>query len=315
MKALFVPFRETWQNEEQRQTILNSASSRYRCDWVSKYWPRATVWKKFEADERVHEASDIYIFQKTLLPSFIEDMERLHAMGKTIIFDLCDAEWDGHEDLLRRALVSVDYCTTSTEYIRQHLVKTYRKKTQLIVDRMDLDEFPKVKDHKDSTLPRVVWFGNRNTIHALSLMHEALYEAYRQIPFTLVLISDQFDAYQQPTGMEIPTEKIIWTLEGANDAILSGDVVVNPHNLDSEKGRAKSDNKTITSWALGMPVVSHGSQHRMASLLVTYLRSRALRSSVGIVGRSMVRQLYDVRLSALEFEHAAKEAVWIKQVN
>lgn len=275
------------------------------------------MWQKFDAAERVPDTYDIYIFQKTLLPQFIEDMKRLHESGKIIMFDLCDAVWENHADLLRQALPYIDVITTSTEYIRQYLAKNFRRlnDTHLIVDRMDLDEFPEVKEHRDTNTPRVVWFGNRNTIAYLKLMHEALWEAYQRVPFTLVLISDKFDAYDQPSGMEIPVEKIVWTLDGANDAILSGDVVINPHDMDTETGRAKSDNKTITAWALGMPVVSHGSQHRMATLLVAYLQSRAMRSSAGTIGRKMVEQLYDVRLSALEFEHYAKEALWSKQVN
>lgn len=320
MNVLFLPFRETWETDEQKETIRYSASSRYRCDWVARYMPHADVWEKRSTTDTIPDNYDCYIFQKTITPFFLREARRLKEAGKILIFDLCDAEWSRPEraDALETIIRTVDYVTCSSEYIRTYVAKTYRKPVRFIPDRMDLFEFSHVKHHEKGSA-RVAWFGNRNTIASLSMINDALYEAQKRIPFTLVLISDRFDGYRPIETFEPALrpvlEKIPWTIDGANEAILSCDVVVNPHDTTTDIGKAKSDNKTTTAWALGLPVVSHGNTHRMATLLSHYLTDPDSRNRVGAIGRARVEQLFDVRISALEFVDATKEATWISRKN
>ncbi len=312
MKVLFLPFSETWENEKQRVLVQNSASSRFRCEWVARYWPEASIWHNGIPFYNY----DAYVFQKAYTLKFLEIAQTVKDDGKIIIFDVCDAGWDiSTRDLFERMMKLADYVTCSSEYIRQYVVRTYRKPVYFIPDRVDLREFPTIKAHSDEGTRRVIWFGNRNTIPYLIAMNDVLFLANKKTPFTLVLLSDTFDGYT-PIGPEGPEiEKVVWSREKANDTILSCDMTLNPHDFDIETGRAKSDNKTITAWALGLPVVSHGNTHRIESLLCAYLRSASLRNDVGSIGRRMVEQLYDVRTSVLEYQYVIKEAVWMTKVN
>lgn len=316
MKTLFLPFRESWETPDQRESIKYSASSRIRCDYVSKYWGDSWIWN---GDPDTLQGFDAYIFQKIFSPKFLELAQQMKNAGKLIIFDLCDAEWERQDDRrnwLAKMIRLSDYVTCSTEYIRVYVTKNYHKPAYRIPDRLDLDEFPKVKDHNNNHPLRVGWFGNRNTIYQLNSMNESLYLANKDIAFTLVLISDQFDGYKPIEGEGgFPIEKRIWKLETANEDVLSCDVIVNPHDMETETGRAKSDNKTITSWALGIPVVSHGNPHRIQTLITNFLRHPELRKEVGKVGREMVEQLFDAKISALEYKFVIKEALWQSKTN
>ncbi len=277
----------------------------------------AEVWNKRTPEDTIPTSYDAYVFQKTYTPRFIETARSLKYDGKVVIFDLCDAEWvnPAREKNLREMLSVVDYVTTSSEFIRQYIVKNYHKLCRFIPDRLDLDTVPKTKEHTGKT-SRVIWFGNRNTIAYLNMFNDILWKVNHDSPFTLVLMSDEFDAYTDMGGSDKPEiEKVKWEEKKANDVILGCDVVLNPHGVDDDIGKAKSDNKTTLSWALGLPVVSHGNFHRIESLLITYLRKPELRKTVGKIGRNMVEQLYDACISAVEFTSVIKEASWNMKKN
>lgn len=299
MRVLFVPFRETWENDEQKKILEFSASSRFRCDWIAKYLDNSDVWKKTNAHDSVNPFDyDIYIFQKTLTPPFLQMMRDVKNAGKKIIFDLCDAEWEkGHADRLREAVKLSDVVTVSSFYLFQKMRELYGKPAELVVDRLDLASHPSAKVHS-GVGKSVVWFGNRNTIEYIECMTEALNEANKKTPFTLEVISDKFEKMPK---VDMPVTYTTWTEKTANDCIKRNDVAINPHAVDSV-GLAKSDNKTITAWALGLPVVSHGKQHHMACVLSAWLASAEKRNEASRIGRALVEQLYDIKLSALEYQ-------------
>lgn len=299
MRVLFVPFRETWEDENQRKMLEYSASSRFRCDWIAKHLEYSEVWKKKNASDSINPLEyDVYIFQKTLTPPFIRMMNEVKNSNNRIIFDLCDAEWEkGNSDRLREAVRMADVVTVSSFYLQQKMRELYGKPAELIVDRLDLEEHPSAKVHSGIG-ERVVWFGNRNTIKYIELMKDALEEAYKKMPFTLEVISDQFEKMPK---VSMPVIYTTWNIKTVNDIIKKNDVAINPHAEDSV-GSAKSDNKTITAWALGLPVVSHGKQHHMACVLSAWLQSPEKRNEASRIGRSLVEQLYDIKQSALEYD-------------
>jgi hypothetical protein len=160
-----------------------------------------------------------------------------------------------------------------------------------------------MKKHTESQNPTIVWYGNRNTIQYLNLIEPAILRV--QPPFNLLLICDQFEGWNPNPNHQYRILTKPWSLESELVNITSGDVVINPH-ADNEIGLAKSENKTVLAWTLGMPVVSHGNDHRIASLLAHYLRQPEIREEVGSIGRSMVEKFYDVRLSVAEYQRVIK---------
>ena len=85
-----------------------------------------------------------------------------------------------------------------------------------------------------------------------------------------------------------------WTLEGANVEIARHDIALNPR-LDQGHFAYKSDNKTITAWALGVPVA------RTVDELKTLLDYDA---RVAEANRRFqeVEERWDVRLSVQEWK-------------
>jgi len=303
MKVLFIPFSETWQNEEQKALVINSASSRWRCEYVAKYIPFAEIYKRDVT--KLPGDFDVVVFQKAYTQEMVVIAKFLKLQGKKIVFDLCDADWVKPEAFLPISEMAklADHLVASTFYIQEYLIKIYRKPTTLIVDRIDLEKYPdsQVKCHAQTENQRIVWVGNRNTIKYLNLFNEVLYQTCSEHPFTLRLISDQFNEYQCPDSMKVVTEEIKWNLDTVDGYIRDCDIMINPHDLNEEVGKAKSDNKTILAWSLGLPVVSHGNDKRIKSLLLAYLKSAEKRNKAGLLGRKFVKELYDSKISATEY--------------
>lgn len=302
-----IPFREMYDNEEQRTTIEKSASSRIRCDFIAKYWPEVKAWSKAESKNTISDQFDVYVFQKAYSRDIIDIASKLKSLKKKIIFDLCDAEWvyPPRTETLSQMLRLADHVTTSSYYLFEYVSKNYGRPCTMILDRYDLSLYPKsaVKVHTESEFPTIVWFGNRNTIQYLNLIEPAILRI--RPPFNLLLISDRFEGWHPAPQHQYRLQTLPWSLEHEIENITKGDVVINPHS-DDEIGRAKSDNKTSLSWALGMPVVSHGNEHRIASVLANYLRHPEIRNEVGSIGRSMVEKFYDCRLSVIEWQRVVQ---------
>ena len=85
-----------------------------------------------------------------------------------------------------------------------------------------------------------------------------------------------------------------WTLEIFPEAILQADVVLNPR-LDSGRWRYKSDNKTTTAWALGLPVA-----HNLEELRL--LQTEEARQHEADRRYVQVREACDVRASIEDYE-------------
>jgi hypothetical protein len=304
MKVLFIPFREMYETQQQREMIAQSASSRIRVDYLVKYWHDAEVWsRQWGTESRTWRDYDVYVFQKAYSSEMIQAAGELKAVGKKIVFDLCDAEWvyPSREKNLRDMMKLADHVTCSSFYIMEYVIRNYHRPATLILDRYDLARYPreKMKHHTESKWPTIVWYGNRNTAQYLSLIEPAILRI--QPPFNLLLIADELGAWLPAPTHQYKLHFRKWDLSREIENITTGDVVISPHG-DDDIGKAKSDNKTSLAWALGMPVVSHGNEQRIASLLAHYLRHPEIRQEVGRIGRDMVERFYDVRLSVIEWQ-------------
>lgn len=215
--------------------LKNSASERFRCDWLLPYLEGGV--KYGGADRHLVTAGyyDVIIFQKAYLQDWVQKMAT-EAKGLKI-FDITDPEWLFRPEMLKMMLKKMDVIIASTEALAHDLRNIVDKPVYVIPDRHELSFYKRHKVHEEAEKPTLIWFGYAANFNRLS--HLILYIINKE--YRLINICDK----PVPFG-----EFVEWSLESVNDNILRGDIVLNPPDLYGYK----SNNKTVSSWLLGMPV-------------------------------------------------------------
>lgn len=213
--------------------VNDSASERFRCDWLLPYLKA----DKYTGIQRYHVGNtyDAVIFQKAYRQDWIQ---RLADDTKGVkIFDITDPEHLFRPEPLKKMLSKMDVIVTSTETLATDMRNISDKPVYVIPDRHELGFYTVKKKHQKVDKPVLVWFGYADNYHRI--YH--LLPHIQQKGYELITICER----------EIPNTKFIkWGLDTVNEDIIKGDIVLNPPDLYYYK----SNNKTISSWLLGMPV-------------------------------------------------------------
>ena len=223
---------------EQFHGRKNLGSSRIRGHWLLKNWPEAKLFCQ-------GEKYDAMIYQKAY---FIEHAKLFKGPK---ILDLCDPDWLHWAYKVREMIEHVDAITTSTEMLKLAVENITDKPVYHIPDRVDLTEFTEKRIHTERA-KAVSWYGYSDNYDML----KAVLPLLKKHRIDLYVISDgnfnvttAYDDYFEVTNYK-------WKAESATQNIMLADFIVNPQGL-SGKWRFKSNNKTLTGWAMGMPVATN----------------------------------------------------------
>jgi len=220
---------------EQFHRKKNIGSTRIRADWLIKYWDKAERYVQGKKYETI-------IFQKVYYPEFAKLFDGLK------ILDICDGDFLDWACRLRETIEEMDGIICSTEVLVKVVKQMTDKPVIMIPDRLDLD-FHKQKKNHQGKAEKVVWFGyahNQKTI-------ETVLPFLEKHKMELIIISNKpFVLPVQYIG-KIKLTNYPWSVLTVNEDIIKGDIVINP-TFKYGNWQFKSNNKTITSWALGMPV-------------------------------------------------------------
>lgn len=256
----------TFQNYHQRRNI---GSSRIRAEWVAKYMKDAEIFQQ-------GKKYDAIVFQK----AYWKEMAR-EFTGKKIL-DICDPDWlDGAEVVAFSR--HMDAITVPTQLLKEELERMTEKPVYIIPDREDLELITKRKEHSGKA-KRVVWFGYHTNLHTL----EGTFDTIAKLGLTLVAVTDG-----NLTTSICNIENIKWD-DKADENILTADFALLPDNLTG-RGRYKSNNKTVHSWALGLPVA------KTKNDMIRFLEEEE-RTKEADERWEQVKRDYDVKQSAKEME-------------
>lgn len=219
-------------------------SSRIRGRWLTKYWPEAEMFK-------YGQQYDVLILQKAY------EFDLMRAFPGLKIFDLCDPDWlEGKE--VKQVTELCDVITTSTQALADY-VKTFTQKPVICIpDRLDLAEHTQRKVHVGRA-KQVAWFGYHNNQKSIDQCLPAL----QRLGLRLTVISDkqyypegQILGENQDAWINANVTFIRYNYESVNQELVDhGDIVLNPR-LEFGRFKFKSNNKTLTAWALGLPVAT-----------------------------------------------------------
>lgn len=219
----------TWEKYDNRRPG-SVGSSRIRGDWVMKHCPEIVPFENARHYDAV-------IYQK----AYFEDHMKVFDGIK--IFDLCDPDWFEIRPV-REVLEYMDAVTVPTQALADYIKQMKPDiPVRVIPDRIDPEDHAIKKQIHVGPLRSVVWFGYNSNAVALDQVVIPL----REKNINLVVISDR--PYPD-ADVNIKYEQ-----ETVFEEIIKHDAVLLPSFEKNKRFMFKSNNKLLTSWALGMPVI------------------------------------------------------------
>jgi len=168
-------------------------------------------------------------------------------------------------DMCRRADVVV--CTSSLQ--REHVEATGARDVRVILDCYEADTVGLKTTYEQAAEPRIAWEGLPFNVGTLELLREplrALEPGSR--PSVHVVTPPTFRPYARRFGRRsaidvareaLPDERVVvhpWSRHTYAQAVADCDIAVIPLPLDDRFAFAKSAQKLISLWAIGMPVIT-----------------------------------------------------------
>lgn len=292
---------KTFQQFHGKQHI---GSSRIRAEWVAKYWDEAEIFK-------MGAKYDVVIYQKVY---WIEHAKLFKGVK---ILDICDPDWFHWGMRVKEMIDLCDAVTTSTLELAKAVVKFTDKPVWYIPDRLDLELFKGQKKVHKGEAKIAAWYGYSENFPMLdgavpslvkNKFEELIVIASRRSPYKLPPALEAREKVRKlPDGTKevymdaakIAVSNLPWSEATVNGDLLKADIVINPRGT---KGRwkFKSNNKTIMSWALGLPV-AHSEEE------MTLLIPEAARKVEAEIRLKEVKEKYDVKISVQEFKNLIAE--------
>lgn len=257
--------------------ISRVGSSVLRAKGLADATPDFEVW-------RHSEKYDALIFQK----AYWKDMMVQFSGPK--ILDLCDPDWiNGSANIVELGNL-VDAITCSTEQLTK-VVKNFfpDKIVRCIPDRLHFGAFPAPRTDHIGVAKKAVWFGYmQNAYETLPPLLPAL----RKHNIALKIVSN-LEVKQRELFEGINLEFVQYNVHTAFHEIQQADFSLNPKSV---KGyfKFKSNNKSLISWWLGLPVAD--TVEAIEELLLPSNRNEEVSRMKNIIERD-----FDVLQSAQEY--------------
>ena len=271
---------------------ISWGSSRMRCYWPAKYMGATVVtWNEVLSGKQIED--DRIICQKL---GNIEFMRRWLDRGAEVWWDLCDPAWWFSPGDAKPLAEMVTGIVASNPGLAEDFTEWSGRPCEMIPDRLELEHFPKQREHQAAKPVRFIWFGvsvNRLTLCGAWANLARLVANGHHISLTIM---DNQPELLLGLGNEVPLNYIRFGLEIEAAVISSHDIALLPP-YPGPWGKRKSNNKTLSAWACGVPVAS-GLDYRE---LVALVESAELRASEGARGRREVEEHWNVEKSAEEW--------------
>jgi hypothetical protein len=244
-------------------------------------WPHAAPAAQRATDfARVLDGAaraDVVLIHRVLLE--VEQLNRLRATGKPLVFDFDDAiyavpssawraesgmpigvlkrlrrrllhgrsDYSSRKSLLDRTLRQMTAVSAGNDHLARYAAQ-FCTRVAIVPTILDVARLP-IKQHQDGPRCVVGWQGTADNLYYLASIAPALRELSARPNFELTVVSGQ--EFAAP-GVTVVNHR--WSRETEVHDMLTFDVGIMPLT-DDEWARGKSGNKAIYYMALGMPAV------------------------------------------------------------
>jgi hypothetical protein len=226
---------------EDFQRRRNVGSTRIRVQWLLNYWPEAELF-------RTGRKYEVVIFQKAYWLQYAEAFQGIK------ILDVCEPHFLTWRCDLKRMIDCCDAVTTSSPALVDALKKYTSRPALCIPDRLDPRAFEGLwKDHSGRGRAKsVAWYGYSHNFAALDSFVDVLPELGIE---ELVVVADEQKPYYLPAPLtgRLAVRNFAWGPDTVSRDLLKADIVINP-TIPNGRWKYKSNNKTLTAWAIGLPV-------------------------------------------------------------
>lgn len=268
------------------------ASARMRAHWVARYMRDAVV---VQANaEHIYPEARAYVWQKV---AHRETIQAQIKAGARVWWDVCDPSWWMEPRQCREIDDLVHGVVASSHALAEdYTVWSKWNRAVCIPDRLELAHFDCARIHGEHSPVRLIWYGlgaNRLALWNCLINLERLVANGHKIELT-VMDERPEDAVSAPT---YPVYSMRWILEHEVEAIAAHDIALLPP-YPGPWGRVKSNNKTLTAWACGVPATTGEDYASLEGLVM----SHELRAALGRAGQNEVRTNWTVDKSAAEWE-------------
>jgi hypothetical protein len=279
--------------EKMQNRLLNSVgSSRIRARWLWNNWKGAEQF-------RVGSKYDVIVFQKAYWPLMLEHFEGVK------IFDICDADFldAAMKYDVMNLINQADAITTSTEMLADYISKFTSKPVRCIADRIELTEHENIKQVHGEKLQHLVWFGYGMNFVYLDkvLQSDITQDLFKKHGLTLTAYSDS-EIQLSENCRNIPFEWKKYNYERMHDELIKYDAALFPvgRGDTTVRGRFKSNNKTLTCKALGVPVIHEPKD--IERLITQKEREKESKDNL-----EEIYEKWDVKISVKEFKQLIEE--------
>ena len=241
MKTLFLtPGPITW------------ASARMRAYWPARYIPGSTV-MAWDGQAGIPSGYDNYIFVKR---ADADIMRQIRETGARVYYDVCDPTWWWSPAPVRNVIANVDGVVCSNQALANDFIEWSDTTPIVIPDRLELEHFPKRRQHEPVDVVRFVWFGaHQNRIAVFGGLVHLERLAANGHNIALTICDDRPDIVWSDLSSMFPIYYVRWRLDQENEILASHDVAYLPP-YPGEWGRVKSNNRQLTAWACGLPALT-----------------------------------------------------------
>lgn len=225
--------------EKMDNRLFNSVgSSRIRMRWLLPYWEEAEEYM-------IGQKYDVMIFQKVYWGKMMDEFKGVK------ILDLCDPDWLENKPVFE-FVDKVDAVTTSTQALADFILKMRPNARVLCIpDRVYLPEATPKKTEFSDQIKKLVWFGYAQNAHYLTRVYDELIR--RDLELTVVSESP-IEPAQGYRG-KILLNNVLFNYSTMYKEMIKHDAVLLPDPIGDERGKFKSNNKTLQAWSVGMPVI------------------------------------------------------------
>jgi hypothetical protein len=250
-------------------------SSRIRARWLYDRWDGAEEYK-------IGKEYDVLIFQKVYWDLMMDEFKGIK------ILDLCDPDWLDGRDVFKY-IAKADAVVTSTPALADAIQKLTTVPTVCIPDRVALEEHEPKHGKHIGKAKNAVWFGYSGNFKYAT----ATLPFLKEKGLHLTIVADR--------EVSLPDTDVDYTFvkykyPNIHGIIAYSDMAILPETASVDfKGYFKSDNKTLQSWALGVPVV------KLPPDLDRFMDGEE-REKERLLRLDEIETKHDVRLSVMEYQ-------------
>lgn len=270
-------------------------STRIRVHNLIKHWDEADLYN-------YGDKADVMIYQK-VYASYNYKLPLTYPAIK--ILDICDPDFKDTPDIfIKQTMDAMDAVVVPTEPFKTFLQQMTDTPVHIIKDRFDLTEFPEKKVHTGKA-KTIVWYGYAHNVGGLKLAMPSIEK--RGLKLHVVANSDP-----TPYRMCMDSRKYgeeMYTFAkyehpSAYKEIQKGDICVLPPT-NRPFDMFKSENKTIISQLLGVPVATNAEE--LDALMEADQRNTAIDTIY-----DKIREEYDCVQSVIQYKQIIED---IKNAN